>query len=209
MKAMLLVLSFAAILAASIVSPLFLADVARLHGDALNGSTSDGRYYVSDHGAKTAVSEQDWRRNRSLGILMFTVHPLGMLGLAYVLFAVVFPRVVYRTPREERDARVRDVAASGPALASTKCAGKFRWFGMSKAMLAAEVHAGGLVLRPKFMGSVAIRADEIRSVRDESSFLQRFLVIEHASSHVVSPIRLNAAGDAAFAAALRGLVERS
>jgi hypothetical protein len=59
---------------------------AVIGGDALNGSVHGGRYYVSDHGAKTEVSREAWTLNYIHGISAFVTH--GLVLVALVLLRV-------------------------------------------------------------------------------------------------------------------------
>jgi hypothetical protein len=209
MKATLTVLAVAAIVATFTFFGLFLADDLRLGGDALNGRTEAGRFYVVDHGKATEVSEEQWRRNRSLAITMLCLFPFGMAGMAYVNFAVVIPRLVFRgTPVDERERRAAQIAGSGPAIATSNAGGGFGWFGITKGMMSTDVHPRGLVLRLRFMGRVAVEASEITAVREETRFRQRFVVVEHRSPQAKSPIRLTCGKDVAFAEAVNGLAAR-
>jgi hypothetical protein len=209
MKTTLAILSTAAFLATTTLFWLFMADTHRLGGDALNGREENGRYFVRDHGRTTEVSEDDWRRNRTLGIVVFSTFPLGMLGMAYVNCAVLLPKFMFRASGDERDARVRQVAATGPALATCKCAGKIGWIGASRGLFTATVHPGGLVVRVRFIGSVALRPSDIRSITVVSEVFQKVARIDHASDQSANPIRLMCAKDVAFMAALRTLVDRA
>jgi hypothetical protein len=209
MKITLAILSTAVFVAAAWLFSHFAADSLRLGGDALNGREENGRFYVVDHGRSTEVSEAEWRRNRTLAILALSAAPLAVLGMAYVNFAVVFPNLMFRASADERDDRVRQVAATGPALATCKCAGKIGWVGASRGMVTATVHPGGLVVRVRFIGAAALRRDEIESITTVSEVFQKTARIEHASDHVAKPIRLMCGNDAAFMTALRTLVDRA
>jgi hypothetical protein len=203
MKVTLTILSIAAIVAAGVLFALFMADVSRLGGDALSGQVVDGHWFVGEHGRATEVSEADWTRNRDLAVGTFVAFPLGMLSFFYLLLAVIAPRVIFRAPADDRDARVRDVAASGPVIATSKGGGSFKWFGVGKGLLRADVHPGGLVVRARFIGSVAVRVSEMTAVRERRSVLQHAVTVEHSSPHVVSPIHLALRRDAAFVDALK------
>jgi len=208
-KTTLAILSAAAFAATFILFWIFVADSRRLGGDALNGREENGRYFVMDHGKSTEVSEDAWRRNRTLAIVVFSTFPLGMLGMAYVNCAVLLPKFMFGASAEERDARVRQVVATGPAVATCKCAGKIGWVGASRGLFTATVHPGGLVVRVRFIGSVALRPAEIESITTVSEMFQKVARIEHASDQAAKPIRLVCAKDVAFMTALRTLVDRA
>jgi hypothetical protein len=62
----------------------FFAETAALGGDALNGYTSDGHYYVVSHGTYTEVNRGAWEWNRVHAASLFVTHPAAMAGMAYV-----------------------------------------------------------------------------------------------------------------------------
>lgn len=57
----------------------FLIGAAKLGGDAVNGKTEDGRYYVADHGKLTEVSHAAFTYSRIHCYTLFITHPLAMV----------------------------------------------------------------------------------------------------------------------------------
>jgi hypothetical protein len=57
----------------------FLIGVAALGGDAVNGAAEGGRYYVSDHGKRTEVSEAAFTYSQLHCYTLFVTHPMAMI----------------------------------------------------------------------------------------------------------------------------------
>jgi hypothetical protein len=184
---------------------LFVTDTAQLHGSALGGRVADGHWFVADHGRETEVSQAAWERNRVLAFAFFVAFPLGMVANLYLVFGFFLPRAIFRATAEEREARVREVVASGPRIALTKVGARIGVANLGGGMLVSSVHPGGLVLRARFVGAAAVRRSEIRSVQEKTGFLARGLAIEHTSAHIRSPILLARGADPKFIEALRQL----
>jgi hypothetical protein len=58
-----------------------------LGGDAVNGKTENGRYYVASHGRYKEVSKDWWTYNRIHTASLFITHPLGMLAAGFLAYA--------------------------------------------------------------------------------------------------------------------------
>lgn len=56
----------------------FMIGSAALGGDALNGTSEGGLYYVSDHGKRTEVSAAAFTYSRLHGFSLLITHPLAM-----------------------------------------------------------------------------------------------------------------------------------
>jgi len=50
-------------------------------GDAVNGKTAGGRYYVSEHGHDTEVSRSVFEYSRFHAHSVWVTHPLAMVGI--------------------------------------------------------------------------------------------------------------------------------
>jgi hypothetical protein len=62
----------------------FLAISSGIGGDALNGKTVDGHFFLGDHGRFTEVTEAVFSYSGWHATSLFVTHPLGML-LLYIL----------------------------------------------------------------------------------------------------------------------------
>jgi hypothetical protein len=49
-------------------------------GDAINGKSVDGRYYLGHKGRYVEVSEARWRASRAHAISVLVTHPLAIFG---------------------------------------------------------------------------------------------------------------------------------
>jgi hypothetical protein len=144
--------------------------------------------------------------NRAWLVGLVAANPFSLVGCAYLLFGVVFPRIVFRAPADERDSRVRAVRASGPALAEADVSGSLGSFSAGVKMLHVEARPDGFVVKVKAVGTAAVRRDEIRAVEEKQKLWARYLEIEHVGAHVVSPIRLECARDVMMSQALKSFV---
>jgi hypothetical protein len=64
----------------------FLGESASIGGDALNGYSAGGQYYVSLHGTFTEVSRETWEWSRAHAMSVLVTQPLAILGMAYVFW---------------------------------------------------------------------------------------------------------------------------
>jgi hypothetical protein len=197
-------------LGAAALFVVFLDHSQRLHGDALSGTQIDGRYFVADHGRRTEVAEDDWRTNRTLGVGMIATFPLGMAGMAYLLFAQVFRRAIYRRSDDEVAAGVRRVRASGAVVAEVRTGGNLGWVGFGGKLLRVAVHTGGVVVKPIFLPEFGIAREQVRAVRPRKVWkLVEQVEIDHGAPDVPSPIVLALRHADPVVAALEALVRRA
>jgi hypothetical protein len=78
-------------------------------------------------------------------------HPLLMVGMAYLLFAIVFPVMIGRQLQTEYTVREQTLRASGPELAGGRPAGRLGHLNMSAGLLRIQVFPAGVWLRPLFL----------------------------------------------------------
>lgn len=183
----------------------FIAHVGLLGGDALNGHQSDGRFYISNHGRVTEVSEEDWRRNRLHGISVFLTHPLCMAAMLFLAIKDKLPKMVYRGQSEEREKREKEIRASGLPKVNFSCGGKIGSLDFGGPLLEVTVYPQGIHFKPILMPSFGVLTSEIKKVNVRNSLLKRGVEIVHTSSVVVSPIFLNCPCDNATVSALTSL----
>ena len=62
----------------------FFAESSQLGGDALNGYSREGHYFVSSHGSYTEVDRAAWEWSRAHAISVFITHPAALLGMFYL-----------------------------------------------------------------------------------------------------------------------------
>jgi hypothetical protein len=74
-------------------------------------------------------------------------------------------------------------------------------------MLDVAVHPRGIVVKPRFMAPIAIRVDEIRSVRLGQSLVTKTIEVDHAGIDVASPLVVYGGPDSPQAVAILALVE--
>jgi hypothetical protein len=208
LKTIFIILSLLAVIAAFISFFAFLGDSARLHGDALNGYISSGRYYVSSHGVDTEVSEAAWRHNRELGQWMQIVFPLGFLGMGYLVLGIVLPYFMFPSNPQDRDASVQEVLSTGQELVSLHgVGGQVGAVHMRGPFITATLYPGGFVVKTGWR-PFAVKANEIRTVVIHRGFMKRGVEIKHRSKLASSPIFLACDPDNAFVVKLVELAER-
>jgi hypothetical protein len=187
----------------------FIAESTALGGDAVNGYQLDGRYYVGSHGSYTEVARSIWEWSRLHAISVWLTHPLALLGMAYLIFGYAFPLVIGGSSSAAVAARASLVRMSGPALASTNCAGTIGDLQFSGRLLRVSVHPSGILIKPTFMRQGVILAAEISTVRFERRFLRKMLEIEHSAVDSTPPLRLYLAEGSPVATAIAGLRDRT
>lgn len=89
----------AVLLALANFTAFWFASMA-LGGDALNGRSTNGHYYVAEHGNYTEVTETQFRYSAWHARSIFATHALGFLG-AFVLYAIGDPFVTRRNTRRD------------------------------------------------------------------------------------------------------------
>ena len=184
----------------------FMALNARLGGDALNGYEESGRYYVSDRGETTEVSEAEWRQSRSRGISLLATHPLMMAAMFYLLIGDIFPKMIFRGQREVREQKEAAVRSFDTPKLTFSCAGKIGALNFSGPLLRVAVYPKGIHFKPVFLPAFGLLASEIVSIKEQRSFFQKGIEIVHSSSEVASPIFLGCANNQAAMATLTSVV---
>jgi hypothetical protein len=74
----------AAVVAGLNFSAFWCAAVA-LGGDAINGKTEGGRYFLANHGKLTEVSGSVWRYSRAHAVSVMITFPLGFACFAVLI----------------------------------------------------------------------------------------------------------------------------
>ena len=64
---------------------IFFIVATIIGGDAINGKVIDGKYYVAQHSQYTQVSKPVFVYSRFHVYLVWILHPVGMLCLAYAI----------------------------------------------------------------------------------------------------------------------------
>ncbi|HEY7092989.1 MAG TPA: hypothetical protein VH393_07410, partial [Ktedonobacterales bacterium] len=96
---------------------------AQYGGGALNGFVRGGRYYLSQHGTYTEVSQAIWERIRLHELGIWLGVPFVVASFSYLLFSLAFPAVVGLRQGDIVAERVQTVRSSGMRLAAKTCAG--------------------------------------------------------------------------------------
>jgi hypothetical protein len=180
---------------------VYVDEAQRLGGDALSGYAQEGHYYVGNHGRYTEVTPEQWELSRAHGIRMFVMQPLALLGMGFLVIGVIVPSLVGR-PSPEAPARVRNLVASGPLLASARCRARI---GSANMPVRVAVHPGGIVFHPMWMRERAIPSSEISAVRRRAGMLASGVEVEHRGVDVASPILLRLEESSPVAGALQRL----
>lgn len=136
-------------------------------------------------------------------IPLLVSHPLGMLGMAYLLFGLVFPAVMGGQSSEELAARINTLRISGPPLASGRISGQIGTVRMTWPLLGVQVYQAGLLLEPFLLPKYVILAEEITEVTVKSKPLTgRYSEVAFATPGVSSPLILYASPEGALARAI-------
>jgi hypothetical protein len=200
-------LAVAAIVVTGVLGLTFFAETLALGGDALNGRVVDGHYYVSNKGAYTEVTADQWNLSRIHGIAMFVSFPFGMVGMAFLLFRYVFPYVITGQAARPASPQVAAIRAAGWPVWAGSPGGVVGGVNFTIAMLGVAVYPTGLLLSPRFMTPFVVRADEIRGVRFGRRLMTSTIEIDHASTEVASPILIYGGRDSAQAEAISRLAD--
>jgi hypothetical protein len=176
-------------------------------GDAMNGYQQDGHYFVRLRGGYTEVSRETWEWSRIHGLSVLITHPLAMAAMGYMLFRFGFPMFMGgKNESAATMARVEQIRASGPILATARCAGRIRDISIGGPLLGVAVLRAGIVIKPIFMPPRAIAASEITRAVPKRGVLSNRLEIEHAGQDLGSPLVLYVSEQSAVGRAIRGLV---
>ena len=175
-------------------------------GDAMNGYQQDGRYFVRLRGGYTEVARATWEWSRIHGVSVLITHPLAMAGIGYMLFRFGFPMFMGgKSESAVTMARVAQIRASGPTIATARCAGRIGEVNISGPLLGVSVMPAGIVIKPIFMPPRAIDASEISRITPKSGIFGNRLEIEHSGTDFGSPLVLYVSAESALGRAIRGV----
>lgn len=166
----------------------FMFESQALGGDALNGYTTAGHYYVASHGRYTEVDAGVWEWSRFHASSIFVTHLLAMGGMFFLLIRYIFPSYMgIRAPNAARSLRAATVRESGARLASTRTGGRIGPLSMSGPLITVSVYPRGIIVKPALMPEYAILADEILEVVTKRRW-GRGLEIRHTGHDANSPL---------------------
>jgi hypothetical protein len=175
-------------------------------GDAMNGYQQDGHYFVRLRGGYAEVTRATWEWSRIHGVSVLITHPLAMAGMGYMLFRFGFPMFMGgKSESAVTMARVAQIRASGPMIATARCAGRIGEISISGPLLGVSVMPGGVVIKPIFMPPRGIDASEISRITPKSGIFANRLEIEHSGTDFGSPLVLYVSAESAIGRAIRGL----
>jgi hypothetical protein len=165
-------------------------------GDASQGYTEDGRYYLGNKGTYTEVDEAAWTWSVIHGTSIFVTHPLAMAGIAFMLLRYYFPsRMAGRAAAFEATERAHRIRESGSALFSGRLGGKVGEIRFSRPLLAVAVHPAGIVIKPLAMAERTILASEIRAVTVGGGVFGGRVEVAHAAMDTGSPFVIYGSDD--------------
>ena len=175
-------------------------------GDAMNGYQQDGHYFVRLRGGYTEVTRATWEWSRIHGVSVLITHPLAMAGMGYMLFRFGFPMFMGgKSESAVTMVRVAQIRASGPTIATARCAGRIGEVNISAPLLGVSVMPAGIVIKPIFMPPRAIDASEISRITPKSGIFGNRLEIEHSGTDFGSPLVLYVSAESRVGQAILGL----
>jgi hypothetical protein len=177
--------------------------VSLVFGDASNGYTRGGQYFLGNQGVYKEVSQFVWELSRLHALSVFVTFPLAIVAESTSERTSVIRRP--SGPREEAEAaaRVHIVRSSGARLAAARLNGS---------RLPVSVYPAGIIVSTYLGGDPsAILSSEVLSLGVSRSFgrLTRLLVIEHASRGVASPLYVAQAPQSDRARAIERITGKS
>jgi hypothetical protein len=182
----------------------FLNEEEHLGGDAINGYSKDGHFYVTSHGKSKEISEADWNHNKKHSISVIVTHPLLMLSMAYLMFQYLFPLSVYRGDRQAMEQHAASLSKSN-LISSKSCGGRIGSF--SGPLLRVQLFETGMIIHPLFMRRFGIEFSQIKSVDAKYGLLCPGVEIIHSSQQIQNPIILNCSPNDPFILRLQSLVK--
>ena len=187
----------------------FMFESQALGGDALNGYTTAGHYYVASHGKHTEVDAGVWEWSRFHASSIFMTHLLAMGGMFFLLIRYFFPSYMgIRAPNAAREAarslRAAAVRESGASLASTRTGGRIGPLSMSGPLITVSVYPRGIIVKPALMPEYVILADEILEVVTKRRW-GRGLEIRHTGHDANSPLIIFQSPEGPVSRAIVGL----
>lgn len=150
------------------------------------------------------VSEAAWQMSRTHALSVFITHPLGMGGMAFLLFRYIFPRFM-RGDDGANASRIQAARESGPELVSGRCGGRLGEIQFSAPLLRVSVFPAGVLIKPIWMAAKVILASELRGVAFKRQFLATALEVDHSGVDVASPVLLYVSRDSALGTAIEKL----
>ena len=160
-----------------------------LGGNASNGYSKDGHFYVTSHGKLKEVSEADWNHNKKHSVSVMITHPLAILSMGYLLFQFVFPSMVYRGNRKKIEEMASTLSKSN-LIAKLTCGRRIGWMNFRGPLLKVELREDGLIIKPLFMARFGIEFSQISNIQVKDQLFNKGIEISHSSPQIAIPIFL-------------------
>lgn len=141
-----------------------------------------------------------------IGVPFLISHMLAMVSFAYLLFAQIFPRLIFRASTEQLAQTARLVRASGEPLATMRTGGRIGWIEFRGPLLRATVYPAGIVIEPLLLATFGVPDYEIIDIGFTGGWRSlggKRLEIHHRARHVAKPILLWCAENHPLVTALR------
>jgi hypothetical protein len=162
----------------------FLLECRSLGGDALNGFERDGHFFVVRGTQSREVESGAWHWNRLHAVSLFVTHPLGIISILYLIFAVAGSRFVVpqmgvdepsiSSSKDDRIARIGGVRIGKSYLLSLNFSAPFGAIAVTRdGTLRIEIKF------PLFRRSYFLKRENVITVRPYKGIFSTGLKIEH------------------------------
>ena len=162
----------------------------QLGGTAVSDYQESGRFYVSNRGRLTQVSEANWKLIWLWGISLYITHPLSMVAMFYLSIKERSAAMIFSGDKEKREQKEAEVHTSPIIKPTFYCAGKIGMARLNRMTLKVTIHTNGLHFRPSGMTPFGIATSEIVEFMLCKDYLRDGIEIQHTSPEIAKPIIL-------------------
>lgn len=120
--------------------------------------------------------------------IIIIFHLVAMICFGYILFAFVFPSMIFRNRKGVSEKYISIYDGNKPTY-KKRCSGRIGILHF-KNILKVELYIKGLVLKIPFINAIGITNEEIKCLCDSRNTLRKCIEIHHTSSFITSPIIL-------------------
>jgi hypothetical protein len=117
-------------------------------------------------------------------------HPLAMVAMAYLLFQVIFPRMLYPSTIQSTVEVTQRLRLTGSEIATGVCGGRIGSLRFRGPLIRVRVFPGGIFIKPILLPATPILREEITTLQEKRRFLSSCIEIVHTSKCIITPIQL-------------------
>ncbi|HLC69898.1 MAG TPA: hypothetical protein VJH75_02530 [Patescibacteria group bacterium] len=126
-------------------------------------------------------------------MLNFSYLILIIVGVVlWVIFLISFliPRIIFKVNPKEFELLIQEIRNTGRLLLSNRCGGRMGWINFTFGFLGVEIYNTGIIIKPVFLQSVAVKKEEITEIKNCHHLITPGIKIVHKSDKIRGSIYL-------------------